>query len=467
MKTFYQILGNSFFASSSVVLVWFALSLWVYTQTNSVLANSVMSGIYLVAIALTGIWFGSLVDHHKKKTMMMVSTLISTVAFSIAFAMYLLLPASVFTSHTSVSLWIFILTIFVGVIVGNIRGIALPTMVTILVPEDDRDKANGLNGTVNGVSFLAASIVSGFLLATSGMYWILLGTIVLLIMAAVHLYFLVIPENKIVHLHEAVDQAGEHAATSKAAHAEYSMENHSSDESSVSTAVTAPAKKFDLFETFRVIKKIPGLLTIIFFTCFNNFLGGVFMPLMDPYGLSLVSLQTWGILWGFLSLGFIIGGIFIAKKGLGKNPLKTLFTVNMVLWIICIFFAIQPSIVLVSVGLFLYMCLVPFIESSEQTVIQKIVPRERQGRVFGFAQSVESAASPLMAFAIGPVTQFYFIPFMTTGAGVELIGDWFGVGTGRGIALVFSLAGLIGLIVTIMARRSKAYHALSKQYLNA
>lgn len=432
MKLFYHLLVNSFIASSSTMLVWFALSLWVYTKTDSVLANSIMSGIFLIASAATGIWFGSLVDHHKKKTMMIISNVISASTFIAAFIMYITFPESAFTSHSSLSLWLFVSVIFVGVIVANIRGIALPTMITLLVDEKGRDKANGLAGTSNGLTFLVASIISGFLLASSGMYWILLLTIVLLVLSSWHLLFIQIPEKKIVHIQPEQE-----------------------------------VKKFDMMQTFQLIKKVPGLFPLILFTCFNNFLGGIFMPLMDPYGLSLVSLQAWGVIWGFLSLGFILGGLFIAQKGLGKNPVKTLLTVDLVLWVVCMFFTIQPSIVLVTIGCFIYICLVPFIEASEHTIIQKIVPPERQGRVFGFAQSIEQSASPLTALAIGPLTQFIFIPFMTTGKGVELIGGWFGVGEGRGIALVFTLAGAMGVIMTIFALRSKSYRLLSESYLKS
>ena len=48
--------------------------------------------------------------------------------------------------------------------------------------------------------------------------------------------------------------------------------------------------------------------------------------------------------------------------------------------------------------------------ATEQTILQRVVPYERQGRVFGFAQSVEMAASPLTAFLMGPLTQLFFIP---------------------------------------------------------
>jgi MFS transporter, DHA3 family, multidrug efflux protein len=65
---------------------------------------------------------------------------------------------------------------------------------------------------------------------------------------------------------------------------------------------------------------------------------------------------------------------------------------------------------------------------------------------------------------IGPITQLIFIPFMTTGAGVELIGGWFGTGPDRGIALVFVLTGLVGLVVTFLALGSRPYRQLSERY---
>lgn len=210
---------------------------------------------------------------------------------------------------------------------------------------------------------------------------------------------------------------------------------------------------------------MPGLLALILFSTFNNFLGGVFMALMDAYGLSMVSVQAWGIMWGVLSTGFIIGGLVIAKKGLGENPVRSLLITNIILWIVCILFPLHGSIVPLAIGMFIYMCLVPYVEASEQTILQRVVPFERQGRVFGFAQSVEQAASPLTAFLIGPVTQFFFIPLMTAGVGAQLIGSWFGTGASRGMAVVFIIAGIIGLIVTVMALWSKYYRQLSSVYL--
>jgi DHA3 family multidrug efflux protein-like MFS transporter len=138
-----------------------------------------------------------------------------------------------------------------------------------------------------------------------------------------------------------------------------------------------------------------------------------------------------------------------------------------VLWTICSVFALRSSIVLLTVGMFIYLCVIPYVEASEQTVLQKVVPFERQGRVFGFAQSVEQAASPLTAFLISPVAQFVFIPFMTTGAGAEVLGPWFGTGPERGLALLFTLTGLIGLALTLVAFRTRYYRRLSRRYVQS
>lgn len=210
---------------------------------------------------------------------------------------------------------------------------------------------------------------------------------------------------------------------------------------------------------------VPGLMALIFFTTFNNFLGGVFMSLMDPYGLNLVSVEAWGILWGVLSLAFIAGGLIIAKKGLGRSPLRTLFLANIAMWIVCILFPLRASIIFAAVGMFVYMLLIPAVEAAEQTIIQRVVPLAKQGRVFGFAQSLENAASPITAFLIGPLAELVFIPLMREGgAGAQAIGSWFGIGEDRGMALVFILAGVIGLAVTLAAMASRSYHLLNRHY---
>lgn len=417
-------------ASVTNTFVWFAVTFWVYLETQSVIATSVMAGVYTLTVAGTGFFLGSVVDRYKKKNVMAFSSFCSLGLYACAFAVYILTPPAVFKEPTSVALWVFIILALVGAIAGNLRGIALSTLVTLMVAEEERDKANGLVGTANGVAFLIASILSGLAVGFWGIGWMLVGALTLTLLALIHLWMLFIPDHAQKHAPQAAAQPD----------------------------------SLDLRGTIQAINAVPGLFALIFFSTFNNFLGGIFMSLMDAYGLLLVSVQVWGALWGFLSLAFIVGGLLVARRGLGANPLRTLLLANMALWTICIFFTLQASIVLMAVGMFVWLCLIPAVEAAEQTILQKVVTPERQGRVFGFAQSVEQAASPVTAFLIGPVAQWVFIPFMTTGAGVELFGPWLGVGTDRGLALLFTSAGLIGFLVTLAAIQSNAYRILSAHY---
>ncbi|MBP9947540.1 MAG: MFS transporter, partial [Vicinamibacteria bacterium] len=241
------------------------------------------------------------------------------------------------------------------------------------------------------------------------------------------------------------------------------------EEKPAATTSEAPKepKRVDIRGTMRVIAKVPGLFALIFFATFNNFLGGIFMALLDAYGLSLVSVEKWGLLFGVLSTAFILSGLLISKFGLGGKPLRVLLLVNLISWSVACVFTIQPSIWLLAFGCFVWMFLGPWAEAAEQTTLQKVVPLERQGRVFGFAQSVEQAASPLTAFLIGPLTEFVVIPFMTTGQGAQAIGGWFGTGPARGMALVFTVAGMLGVLATVIAFRSKYYRQLSAAYASA
>ena len=269
MKTFYAVLANSLTASITNMFVWFAVTFWAYLETQSVIVTAVMAGVYTLTVAVSGFFLGSLVDRYKKKAVMLLSSIASLFLYVLACLIFVSTPPATFADVSSVALWIFIILALVGAIAGNLRGIALATLVTILVPEERRDKANGLVGTANGVAFLVASIFSGLVIGFLGMFWMLVIAIVLTGLVLVHLLTLSIPEP--------------------AKHVTHGMHVHAETDGGL----------VDLRGTIRAIGVVPGLFALILFATFNNFLGGVFMSLMDAYGLLLVPVEVWGMLWGF------------------------------------------------------------------------------------------------------------------------------------------------------------------------
>ena len=432
MKAFHRLVANTVLASTTNNFLWFALTFWVYLETRSVIASSVIGGSYMLLFAGSGIFFGTFVDRNKRKISMVLSNAASLVFFVLAGVVYLVAPEGSIPHLSEPLTWVFIALVLAGAIAGNLRAVALSTTVTLLVPDDRHDKANGLVGTANGVAFALTSVFSGLAIGQLGMGACLIITIALTAIAGAHLATIHIDND-----------------TAPRAQGEASAEGPTT---------------FDFGGALQAVRVVPGLMALLFFSTFNNFLGGVFMALMDPYGLELVSVESWGVLLAVSSFGFIVGGLIVSRRGLGKNPVRSLLLVNVAIWTITILFPIRPLVLPLAIGFFLYMVVIPVAEASEQTVIQRVVPYREQGRVFGFAQTVETAASPVTAFLIGPIAQAWVIPFMTDGAGADSIGSWFGTGPDRGMALIFIIAGSIGLLTTILALNSPAYRNISRSY---
>ena len=423
-------MANTVIASTANNFLWFALVFWVYLETRSVVATSVIGGVYMLLFAASGIFFGTFVDAHNRKTSMMLSSVGSLACFLLATLVYFVAPEGSIPSLSQAWTWVFVVLVLAGAIAGNLRSIALSTTVTLLVPVERHDRANGLVGTANGVAFALTSVFSGLAIGLLGMGTSLVITVVVAGLVTAHLLTIRIDN----------DTAGQEGAD-------------------VNTSTTV-----DFKGAMRAVRFVPGLLALLLFSTFNNFLAGVFMALMDPYGLELVSVEVWGIVLSISSFGFIVGGVLVASRGLGSNPVRSLLLVNVALWTLTILFPIRSSIIPLAIGFFIFMTLMPVAEASEQTIIQKVVPFREQGRVFGLAQTLETAASPLTTFLIGPIAQAWVIPYMTDGAGADAIGSWFGTGPERGMALIFIVAGFIGLVVTIIALNSRPYRDLSHRY---
>jgi MFS transporter, DHA3 family, multidrug efflux protein len=433
LRTFHLLVANTLIAVTANNFLWFALVFWVYLETRSVVATSVIGGVYMLLFAASGIFFGTFVDAHNRKTSMTLSSVGSLAFFLLAATVFFVAPEGSIPSLSQAWTWVFVVLVLAGAIAGNLRSIALSTTVTLLVPAERHDRANGLVGTANGVAFALTSVFSGLAIGLLGMGTSLVITVIVAGLVTAHLLTIRID-------HDSAGQVGADADGS--------------------TTV-------DFKGAMRAVRFVPGLLALLLFSTFNNFLAGVFMALMDPYGLELVSVETWGIVLSISSFGFIIGGVLVASRGLGSNPVRSLLLVNVALWTITILFPIRSSIIPLAIGFFIFMALMPVAEASEQTIIQKVVPFQEQGRVFGLAQTLETAASPLTTFLIGPIAQAWVIPYMTDGAGADTIGSWFGTGPERGMALIFIVAGVIGLVVTIMALNSRPYRNLSHRYEQA
>src|SRR6478735_5586562 len=90
MKSFYQVLLNTLIANVTTSYLWFALTFWVYLETKSVLATGIIGGLYMLLVAVFSIIFGTIVDHNKKKNVMVFSSVVTFICFALAGILYLI-----------------------------------------------------------------------------------------------------------------------------------------------------------------------------------------------------------------------------------------------------------------------------------------------------------------------------------------------------------------------------------------
>jgi MFS transporter, DHA3 family, multidrug efflux protein len=426
-RTFTGILVNTALANVTTSYLWFALTFWVYLETRNVIATGVVGGAYMLLIALSSISFGTFVDRYRKLAVMRFAAGFTLVMFVLSGVMFLLTPASSLLDLARPWFWIFTLVILIGAVVENLRNIALSTTVTILIEPDRRANANGLVGMVQGLMFLVTSVLSGLSVGLLGMGWTVVVAVVLTALAYAHLLTLRLPEE-------------------------------------VSVAATDAQGGFDLRGSYAAVLAIAGLFALILFSTFNNFIGGVYMALMDPYGLEMFPVELWGIFLAVGSSGFLVGGALVSKFGLGTNPLRTMLLAVAAMGVLGAVFTLREWAWLYVVGIWLYLTLVPVVEAAEQTVIQQVVPLQRQGRVFGFAMALESAAAPVTSFLIAPIAQYWIIPYARSTDGAAQLAPLLGEGTSRGIALVFLVAGIIMVIAALLAFLTPVYRRVSASY---
>ncbi|USQ81410.1 MFS transporter [Ornithinimicrobium faecis] len=423
MRQFRAILVNTLVANVTTSFLWFAVTFWVYLGTRSVLATALIGGAFMLLVAATGIPFGTYVDRTRKRAVMVTATLTTLVAFIVGGLIYATVGPAEILDMTGPWFWLFTGVILFGGVVENARNIALSTTVTLLVATEDRARANGLVGTVQGVSLLVTSVFSGLAVGFLGMGWTIVIAICGLTLSAAHLLQLSIDEPRIVR--------------------------------------DPDRGRIDLSGSITAIRVVPGLAALIAFAAFNNLLGGVYMSLMDPYGLELFSVQAWGLVFGLCATGFIVGGALIARYGLGANPLRTMLWLLVAMGLVAAVFTVREVAWLYVAGIWLYMAFTPAVEAGEQTVIQRVVPLRQHGRVFGLAQAVEAGAAPVSAFLIGPVVELGILPWSRSAAGQAALEPWLGTGQMRGIALVLVVSGLVLTLAAVLAFRTQAYGRLS------
>jgi hypothetical protein len=183
--------------------------------------------------------------------------------------------------------------------------------------------------------------------------------------------------------------------------------------------------------------------------------------LVVPLVLSFGSIGDVGRVSFAEAVGAFAGGlVFAVWGGPGRRRMLGLLLVTFVLAGTCVATGLRPSVALVAAGVFGTAVALTLIQSIYTTIVQVKVPQRFHGRVFALNQMIAWSTLPVGFGVLAPLASRAFEPLLAPGGALAgPVGQVIGVGSGRGIGLVYLVVGLaiaaltaVGLHTTRLGR---------------
>jgi hypothetical protein len=215
-------------------------------------------------------------------------------------------------------------------------------------------------------------------------------------------------------------------------------------------AATFPLKQEFTFG-WKYIYARQGLLGLLVFFAVVNFLWGMVGALIVPMILGFATSDKLGVIISIAGFGMLVGSLVMSIWGGPQRRINGVLRFEFLSGICFLLMGLRPSFWLTAIGAFGAHVTIAVVYGSNQAIWQSKVAPDVQGRVFATQQMIAKAASPLAYLLAGPLADDLFEPLLaTTGLLTESVGQIIGIGSGRGIGLLFIMMGMIKMVVTVV-----------------
>ncbi|PKN93418.1 MAG: MFS transporter [Chloroflexi bacterium HGW-Chloroflexi-6] len=386
----------------------FALTIWMYQQTQSALAMAWMQVCFIVPFLLISPFAGVMVDRYNRKLMMMISDLAAILATGTIFILY---------SLGMLEFWHLYIAAVLNGIGNTFQWPAYSAAISTMIPKEQLGRANGLMSLMEAGPGVLAPLLAGALLPFIGLTGILGIDVVTFFFAIGALLFVHIPQPR--KTEEGQKESGN--IWSEAAYG------------------------------FTYIFARPSLLGLQLVFFFGNLFSGIGFTVMAP--MILARTDSNSLIFGTVqtagAIGAVAGGILMSVWGGFKRRVHGV----LLGWII----SSLAGMALLGIGQGLSIWIPamvfgalfgPLINASNQAIWQAKVAPDLQGRVFSARRLIAWFAQPIAPIIAGTLADFALEPAMrSNGAMASIFGDLVGTGPGAGMGLLMVVCGLAAALV--------------------
>ena len=392
-------------------LTSFGLAVWIFDQTGQATPFALTVLFGSLPRVLLAPFAGVAADRWNRRRIMILS---DTGAAVVTLGALLLL------TRGDLAVWHIYAIATVGSILGAFQDPAYSASVIMLVPKEQLGRANGLLQMGEALSMLIAPLLAGALFGLIGLRGIVFIDLATFFFAVGALLLVAIPQPK---------TRPEHNATN-----------------------TVETRWSQLTFGWHYLRARQGLFGLLLFFALVNFLLNFAVVLLGPLVLSFSNATGYGIVQSVGGVGMLVGSIAMSAWGGPQRRMPAV--ISFIFMAACGLLAasLVPSVAVIAAGFFLLLFSVPFGSGTSAAIFQVKIDPDVQGRVFSMRTMISRSMMPLAFLLAGPLADRVFEPLMQSdGAlGRSLAGSLLGSGPGRGIGLLFALAGLILMICTLL-----------------
>jgi len=420
IKSFFLIWIGQLISLTGTGLTRFALGIWVYQMTGSATKFALTEVFASLPAIIVFPLAGVLVDRHDRRWIMILSDAGSGIS-TLMIALLLV--------WGRLELWQIYVVAAIKSICSAFQWPAYSALVTGIVPRQHLVRASGMMQFSEALSQSIAPALAGILIALIKIQGVILIDVASFLLAIMMLGIAVTPRF--------------------APDANVSTTNWTSH----------------LLFGWKYIQRHPAFMALLIFFAITNFLTGTVIILITPMVLSFASVQVLAVVLSCAGLGMLFSSLMMSVWGGPKRLIQGVLIPELVLGIAIILAGSRPYPMLVASMVFVFTFCLPIILSCSQAIWQRNVEPEVQGRVFAVRRMIAWSTLPLAYALAGPLADRVFIPLVHPGSHLySALIPFLGIGSNRGIGLIFWGVGICILITTLWASRYSRLRQIEEQH---
>lgn len=399
----------SLFGSS---LTGFALGIWAYREVGSVTIYSMIALANILPIVLLSPLAGAVVDRVSRKKIIVIAQI---AAISITGILALLYWYDVLKPWHIIAL-VALNSVFNAFVLPSVSAI-----VPLMVPKSSLTRANGMIALAFGLIELTTPAIAGLIFTKIGMQMIFIIDIVTFAVGIFVLLITRIPRLKLSNDDEA-------------------------------EKVEKDSLWQSIVEGWVYLKNEPSLLAmIVFYSAVASMLVAIGI-MVQPMILGFTDAQHMGVIMSIAASGVLVGSsVMILLKNVEKH-MPAILIVTLVVGIGCIFTPMFTAPWVIAFGGFIMMCCFPIFDANNRALFQRKVDPAKLGRIVGLRNFALGLSQSIMLVFSGPLADRFFEPAMQEGGALApYFSAFYGVGQGRGVAVMISLLGCIMTVMVLIA----------------